>query len=286
MARNSSNFFVGIGAAKAGTTWLAGYLRGHPQVFVSPLKELHYFDELHLPELVGDVSARFLNQAKRLAARLDSADDRPRLLRLQHLLKRLEMRHRPQAYTEYFRQFVSPRKHRAFGEITPAYAMLGEAGFEDVLSRYPRARFLFIMRNPVDRYWSHLRFARKLQEDFNPVAELERRVHDPQFTRRTQYENTLRALDGAVPANQQFITFYENLFGADGDAELRRLCSFLDIDYVPGDFDDNPNKGFHHEFPEASRRAIAEFFAPTYRYVIERYPDTVPARWHRDVAAG
>ena len=40
------NYFVCIGAQKAGTTWLARMLSRHPQVFVTPVKEIHYFDHV------------------------------------------------------------------------------------------------------------------------------------------------------------------------------------------------------------------------------------------------
>jgi hypothetical protein len=36
--------FLGIGAQKAGTTWLWENLRQHPEIFVPDKKELHYFD--------------------------------------------------------------------------------------------------------------------------------------------------------------------------------------------------------------------------------------------------
>jgi len=36
--------FLGIGAQKAGTTWLYGNLQQHPQLFLPEPKELHYFD--------------------------------------------------------------------------------------------------------------------------------------------------------------------------------------------------------------------------------------------------
>src|SRR5947207_15861690 len=36
--------FLGIGAARAGTTWLHSNLRRHPQIWLPPVKELHYFD--------------------------------------------------------------------------------------------------------------------------------------------------------------------------------------------------------------------------------------------------
>ena len=37
--------FLGIGAQKAGTTWLSHNLQLHPEVWMPPVKELHYFDE-------------------------------------------------------------------------------------------------------------------------------------------------------------------------------------------------------------------------------------------------
>lgn len=281
----NSHFFVGIGAAKAGTTWLAGYLRAHPQVFVSPLKELHYFDEKHLPEYAGNVSERFLLQAKRFASGLTSAEDTGRLLRLQHLIKRLEMRSRPRAYVEYFQQFAH-RKHRAFGEITPSYSMLGDAGFKDILKHFPRARIVFILRNPVDRYWSQLRFAQRLDEQFDPSGEFERRVHDPQFALRTQYEKTFAALDRVVPRDQVFTTFYESLFGEKGDQELERLCNFLEVDVLPGDFATIPNKGLPYDLPDAGRAEVIRFFLPTYQFVSQRFGDEMPARWRADLDAG
>jgi hypothetical protein len=36
--------FLGIGAQKAGTTWLFENLRHHPDLFLPPVKEVHYFD--------------------------------------------------------------------------------------------------------------------------------------------------------------------------------------------------------------------------------------------------
>ena len=39
-------YFACIGAQKAGTTWLARVLARHDDVFVTPVKEIHYFDQL------------------------------------------------------------------------------------------------------------------------------------------------------------------------------------------------------------------------------------------------
>src|SRR5258707_13684160 len=44
------NFFL-IGAPKCGTTALWSYLRTHPRIFLSPMKESHYFSD--------DLSAKY-----------------------------------------------------------------------------------------------------------------------------------------------------------------------------------------------------------------------------------
>lgn len=36
-----------VGVAKAGTTWLAEVLKQHPNVFIHPKKEIHYFNHFH-----------------------------------------------------------------------------------------------------------------------------------------------------------------------------------------------------------------------------------------------
>ncbi|AHY45759.1 Hypothetical Protein RradSPS_0476 [Rubrobacter radiotolerans] len=36
--------FIGIGAQKAGTTWLDRNLECHPGIWMPPRKEIHYFD--------------------------------------------------------------------------------------------------------------------------------------------------------------------------------------------------------------------------------------------------
>ena len=46
--------FIGIGMERAGTSWLFTQLASHPDIWVPPLKEIHYFD-------VIDPQAKFLD---------------------------------------------------------------------------------------------------------------------------------------------------------------------------------------------------------------------------------
>ncbi|MFN3650814.1 MAG: sulfotransferase [Armatimonadota bacterium] len=49
--------FLGIGAQKAGTTWLDRNMRAHPDLFLTSPKELHYFD-LHFHESLKEYSRK------------------------------------------------------------------------------------------------------------------------------------------------------------------------------------------------------------------------------------
>ena len=42
--------FLCIGSQKAGTSWLFEQIRQHPDIWMPPIKELHYFDHLYCEE--------------------------------------------------------------------------------------------------------------------------------------------------------------------------------------------------------------------------------------------
>jgi len=51
--------FIGIGAPKAGTTWLFRCLQEHPAVFLAPVKETKFFDEEIIEGRLSDYEAHF-----------------------------------------------------------------------------------------------------------------------------------------------------------------------------------------------------------------------------------
>ena len=101
--------FLGIGAARCGTTTLARLLAEHPQVSFprSERKELHFFDE-------QDVNKRNME--------------------------------------EYFKRFDA---NVAVGEFTPSY--LFDPKCRDLIFETIGAdiKFIVILRNPVERAYSH-----------------------------------------------------------------------------------------------------------------------------------
>src|SRR5215208_8098181 len=67
--------FLCIGVHKGGTTWLYQQLDSHPDFWMLPLKELHYFDQLSCvhqsssPRCRDERDLRFLENIKRLSAK-------------------------------------------------------------------------------------------------------------------------------------------------------------------------------------------------------------------------
>jgi len=276
----SKSYFVGIGAAKAGTTWLHSYLLNHPEVCICPMKELHYFDAQHIPNLVSPYRT-FASELKRLAQQLVTDEREAAIKRISLIAKRLEMDDNPKAYRDYFENLLLPHQS-VFGEITPSYSMLGKRGFEAILEMYPDAKFILIMRNPVDRFWSQLRFTQKVHPEFSPEDSFSEKLNDPGFIERGNYGHTLESLQAAgVPDRNLFTTFYEHLFGSEGVAEIERLNRFLGISSREPRFyriNESPQIGLPADF----RKEIALRLRDVYDAVLKRYPN-LPDNWTKDL---
>src|ERR1700722_4010025 len=61
--------FICLGAQKAATTWLSNQLGKHRDIWVPPVKELHYFDNINLPRRKnGDVKPTPMEQNRQNSA--------------------------------------------------------------------------------------------------------------------------------------------------------------------------------------------------------------------------
>ena len=153
---SDKTMLIGIGAQKTGTTWLYKYLSDHPDVFMSPYKEAHVFDHRHnykadqfreiLLNRVIDFSEIIKNKKGRGCSELYS--------RVMNSVEKIAMIDDLDIYMEHFYQRVKGEK--VFGEITPAYSLLPKKGFKEILSLHDQVKFIFIMRDPIDRAWSHI----------------------------------------------------------------------------------------------------------------------------------
>jgi hypothetical protein len=185
----------------------------------------------------------------------------------------------PQEYGRYFRAHAQGVK--AFGEITPAYSLLDREGFEQMLAIFPDARFLFLLRDPVSRFWSQLRFQHARKPDFDPVGQFEACLGNPGFIQRTDYKRTLEELSSVAAAPQILVLFYESLFSPAGHEEVRRLTDFLEIAYRQADMQKAYTVSGARALPEALKAQAVRTFSHVYSYIYERYGAQVPEAWEK-----
>lgn len=146
---------IGIGAQKAGTTWLSQMLGQHPSVWSSPFKEVQFFNYLYNEEhrnwLPWHFRASKISIAKRYAARGQEVP-----AEVQLYLDRIT---RGKMFTkQWYKQVFAPAPEGLLPmDVTPEYSTLSAEGVDFATGFLPQAKFIYIIRHPVDRAISQLK---------------------------------------------------------------------------------------------------------------------------------
>lgn len=253
--------FICIGAQKAGTTWLYVALNKHPDIRLAPFKELHYFDEKWVP------TGHYRIRLNSLAAVLEKYRTQKQPYRspstdLVSLCDFFTI-HDDTSYKNYL--IRHSRGSEVFGEVTPDYVLLPPEGFANIQDVLPEVRMLYILRDPVFRYWSQLRMMAKqsgkppeAHADFNGIPKL------------SDYPGTLKAIAAAGIHNLK-VVLYEDLF-ADPVAEIGDILSFLGLDReIPETMRSVLGEVIHQgesaQADDEFLRRLRDHFAPVYDYI-------------------
>ncbi len=235
-------FLYGIGAARAGTTWLARALRMHPQAALPPVKELHYFDALDqdraqwaMDQLMRARQAMRdeLTEATRPALRKKLTT---RLSELDRWIGLVGTQEQDDARYEALMQRRIGDDTRVVADITPAYATMQADVFKRMAAlNGGDVRFVMLLRDPVDRLWSNVRLtlARRVAKGLDPEQVRQRLVGDIASTQdtpelaRADYAATLDRLKNTVDADKQQVLFFEDIITGKG---VEALSGFLNLD--------------------------------------------------------
>jgi hypothetical protein len=277
-------YFACIGAQKAGTTWLARVLSRHDDVFVTPVKEIHYFD--HIEGLTEHLSPhKRRSRYRKYHQRMWTQWHRWREYRAQAPWYRAYMK-TPMDDAWYASLFAERGGKTVAGEATPEYALIGKAGLRHMLKLAPDAHLIYIMRNPVTRSWSQLLHqcrVRKRDAATMSTAELLAIAEEDRFQALADYVRVIAAVEASVPSGQMLYMFYEDVH-ADRMAALERVCTFLgvgfDADRLIG-LDKRYNPSQLVRMPADLRKALRIKYRPMVREV-ERRLGQVPTAWRRD----
>ena len=98
------------------------------------------------------------------------------------------------AYFGHFSRIRTPDT-RTFCDITPAYSAIGPSGFEYMrdfcMSQDINLKLLFVMRDPIDRFWSQLRHMQQLSPKHEAMAIWPEAVQSPRICARADYRGVV-----------------------------------------------------------------------------------------------
>ncbi|MEO9964292.1 MAG: sulfotransferase [Reichenbachiella sp.] len=222
--------FLCIGAQKAGTSWLQYHLREHPQIWLPPFKEIHYFDDL-------DRSSHLRNLILR----------RGQYLRSLHKLGQIPLeRGLIRDLFWFMKYFVMPRTNRWYqslfqpkagqiaGELTPAYARLTPELISEVYKFNPELKLIYVLRNPIDRTISQLKMQMSRKSVFDEDRDLpdkerlEAYMKIPQLFANGDYLTNLSNWQTVFPENQILVLFFEEM-SASPTEYLKKILDFLEV---------------------------------------------------------
>jgi len=280
-ALKGKTLLICVGAMKCATSWLFNYLEPLPGMAVSPLKEVHFFDSRFSANALSNWDRLNLNRVAAFLAQdgdiLTNLHEDPAF---QASLDRVRMIYDDNAYFAHFARLAA-EDVQTLADITPAYSTIGPDGFRylhDVCATQDiRLRLLFIMRDPVDRFWSQLRHMTQANPKMDVAGRWADAIQSPKIMAWTDYRHTVMDMDDIFPAEDLLYLFYEDLFT---ETALRQLCLFAGVSYLPGEPDVRQHETeLQRDLPVDARAAFLETFAPQYAFCRERFGDRVPASW-------
>lgn len=280
------NLFLCIGAQKAGTTWLGRMLERHPDVFFTPVKEIHYFD--HAAGLTAHLSnGKRRSRRRKYYQRLCTQWHRWNTLYAQRAWYRDYMQD-PIDDAWYVRLFTRRPEKMMAGEATPEYALLGKPGFAHIKRMAPGVRLIYIMRNPVTRAWSQiLHYCRSNGLDATALSskELIGITSQERFEALADYCSTLEHIGSVFPQDQIWVGFYEDIH-ADRLAALEQICGFIGVDFAPGMFaglERRYNISQAAAMPSEVRETLGIKYHGLACRILE-HVGRVPESWHEEFA--
>lgn len=228
--------FLCIGAPKCGTTWLYKQLAAHSGIWLPPIKELHYFDRrfpfpsvFNFPGQKTGFAGLWPDQSRRVVLRALSQSMRP----MYGCNPRWALRYLTAGNDDaWYRRLFAPAGERLAGDLTTAYCALSGEAVAHIRQAYPQTKVLYLMRDPVQRAWSHAKMVLPLILD-KPLeqvseADFARYLQRPEPQLHGDYRRTLALWEATLPADHLHIDFYDRLSGAPA-AMLEDIWRFLDV---------------------------------------------------------
>jgi hypothetical protein len=208
--------FVYAGMQKAGSGWLYDQLADHRDVWMTPMKELHFLDDVDRTGVTAGVRRMPTRQLRACLRHPVPIGFWARALR--------PGRSTLDQYAALFRA----KGGRITGDITPAYSTLSQSMIARAVERFPHVRAVLIARDPVERIWSARRgrAMRGGPDDWEP---LQRLLESTDVGLRSSPSETYLRWSSVIPTSRLHVAFFDDL-QRDPRRVRDGVASFLGLD--------------------------------------------------------
>lgn len=183
--------FIGIGAAKSGTTLLAKLLEEHPEICISQPKEVNFFNQ-NFPSYLPTQRTNYEN-----------------------------------GWSWYEKHFKHCPQNNLRGEFS-VYYLPDPTAARLIALNYPKVKIIAILRNPTDRAFSHYQF-RKSQPGKTTYTSFEDALQkNSEFIEWGFYFKQLQPYFKLFDQKNIYIIIFEN-FVKNTERETKKLCRWLGV---------------------------------------------------------
>jgi Sulfotransferase domain len=237
--------FVIIGAQKCGTTSLYNYLVGHPAIYEATTKEVGYFDQFYDKGL-GWYRSHFPTPIRKFYEKLRN------------------------------------KTHIISGEASTGYILYPHA-LRKLAKTIPDVKLILMLRNPVDRAYSHynhsvrcgketLPFEEAIEKEEERVGAALRKIQMDEdyyneqidyfaYLRAGIYIDQIKVLMDLFPAERVLILKSEDFY-ANSQAVFNQTLKFLDVPSMDLIDAKKYNSGVYSKMNNEVRNKLEDFFRP------------------------
>ena len=213
--------FIGIGAHKSGTSWIFERLKEIDDFELPPVKEIHYFDRKYKQNKLH-FTTRFSN--------FKSYVDCLKICVIN--FNKINW-----FYNWYFNNYSDKwyislfKSKKIQGEITPAYSILSIEEIKRLKKVANPEKILFIIRNPIDRAWSHYQYLVQRGKEIdkkNLIKEIKSFMLSDEQRERSNYIQIINKYRTFFKDEDIYILFYDSILN-EPEALIKNILTVFGL---------------------------------------------------------
>lgn len=284
--------FLVIGAGRSGTTWLYENLKKSEEIWLPPIKEIHYFDRSTqysspsflnepslLKRLIGNEDYN-VDFRKKFARAMGSVIFKGGLKNLSWFINFYLSNYSDKWYASLFKNGSG----KITGDITPAYQILVQKDIRKIYELMPGCKIIFIIRNPVLRTWSQ--FRKNNQSGFN-LDHIKDLIASDDIRLRNDYLATIKNYLSSFPKENFLIAYYDEIIECP-DKLINRILNFLgakNINYSEIN-QSRINASPSTDLPQDIKEILIHTLMPDVEKIAKEMPNEYTSKWLTELKTG